>query len=89
MANTDIPTATAVPMINCVMLLFCMIASQCNRLQQTIAVACSKHVTNVTTRERFPIFARSPLGGPLPFADCYAFTFGAVELPDRCAEPQV
>ena len=55
MANTDIPTATAVPMINCVMLLFCMIASQCNRLIQTIAIACSKHVTNVTTRGRFTI----------------------------------
>ena len=36
---------------------------QCNRLQQPIAVACSKHVTNVTTRGRFTIFARSPPGG--------------------------
>ena len=35
MATTDIPTPTAVPMINCVMLLFCMIASNaidCSRL---------------------------------------------------------
>ena len=66
MANTDIPTATAVPMINCVMLLFCMIASQCNRLQQTIAVACSKHVTNVTTRGRFYNFRSLTSGRALP-----------------------
>ena len=43
MANTDIPTATAVPMINCVMLLFRMIASHacdCRRLPEARLLAC-------------------------------------------------